>query len=49
MVTSNPHATSALISMGHFGSVDDIVSVAVMLALNDYMTGQTIFVNGAGI
>jgi 3-oxoacyl-[acyl-carrier protein] reductase len=46
MVTSNPNASPALFPMGHFGSVDDIASVAVMLATNDYMTGQTISVNG---
>jgi 3-oxoacyl-[acyl-carrier protein] reductase len=44
MVTSN--ANPNLIPMGHFGSVDDVASVAVMLATNDYMTGQTISVNG---
>jgi 3-oxoacyl-[acyl-carrier protein] reductase len=46
MVTSNPNASPALIPMGHFGSVDDVASVAVTLAINDYMTGQTISVNG---
>jgi 3-oxoacyl-[acyl-carrier protein] reductase len=46
MVTSNPNASSALIPMGHFGSVDDVASVAVMLGMNEYMTGQTISVNG---
>jgi 3-oxoacyl-[acyl-carrier protein] reductase len=46
MVTSNPNANPHLIPMGHFGSVDDVASVAVMLAMNDYMTGQTISVNG---
>src|ERR1700732_845590 len=46
MVTSNPNASPSLIPMGHFGSVADIASVAVMLAVNDYMTGQTISVNG---
>ena len=46
MVTSNPNANPNLIPMGHFGSVDDVASVAVMLAMNDYMTGQTISVNG---
>jgi len=46
MVTSNPNANASLIPMGHFGSVDDVASVAVMLAMNDYMTGQTISVNG---
>ena len=46
MVTSNMNAKPSLIPMGHFGSVDDVASVAVMLAMNDYMTGQTISVNG---
>jgi 3-oxoacyl-[acyl-carrier protein] reductase len=46
MVTSNPNASPDLIPMGHFGSVDDVASVAVMLATNDYMTGQTVSVNG---
>ena len=46
MVTSNPNASPDLIPMGHFGSVDHVASVAVMLAMNDYMTGQTISVNG---
>lgn len=46
MVTRNPNASPSLIPMGHFGSVDDIASVAVMLAMNDYLTGQTISVNG---
>jgi 3-oxoacyl-[acyl-carrier protein] reductase len=46
MVTSNPNASPNLIPMGHFGSVDDVASVAVMLAMNEYMTGQTISVNG---
>ena len=34
MVTSNPNANPNLIPMGHFGSTDDIASVAVMLAMN---------------
>ena len=46
MVTSNPNASPSLIPMGHFGSVDDVASVAVMLAMNEYMTGQTLSVNG---
>jgi 3-oxoacyl-[acyl-carrier protein] reductase len=46
MVTDNPQASPDLIPMGHFGSVEDVAAVAVMLAMNDYMTGQTIFVNG---
>jgi len=46
MATSNPNATSALIPMGHFGRVDDVASVVVMLAMNGHMTGQTLSVNG---
>jgi len=46
MVTSNPNANPSLIPMGHFGSVEDVASVAVMLAENEYITGQTISVNG---
>jgi 3-oxoacyl-[acyl-carrier protein] reductase len=45
-MTSNPNPSPALIPMGHFGSIADVASVAVMLAMNDYMTGQTISVNG---
>jgi 3-oxoacyl-[acyl-carrier protein] reductase len=46
MVTSNPNASPNLIPMGHYGKVDDVASVAVMLATNEYITGQTISVNG---
>ena len=46
MVTSNPNANPRLIPMGHFGKVDDVASIAVMLAANEYITGQTISVNG---
>lgn len=46
MVTANPNASPSLIPMGHFGSVADVASVAVMLAMNEYITGQTLSVNG---
>lgn len=46
MVTGTLNASPALIPMGHFGAVEDVASVAVMLALNHYMTGQTILLNG---
>lgn len=46
MVTNNLNAKPTLIPMGHFGSVEDTASIAVLLATNDYMTGQTISVNG---
>jgi NAD(P)-dependent dehydrogenase (short-subunit alcohol dehydrogenase family) len=41
-----PERESGAHPRGHFGSTDDITSVVVMLAMTDYMTGQTISVNG---
>jgi len=46
MVTSNPNATSDNIPVGRFGTVEEVASIAVMLAGNGYITGQTINVNG---
>ena len=46
MVSSNPNARADLIPVGRFGSVDEVSDVAVMLAGNGYITGQTINVNG---
>jgi 3-oxoacyl-[acyl-carrier protein] reductase len=46
MVSSNPNATPDLIPVGRFGAVDEVARVAVMLAGNAYITGQTINVNG---
>jgi 3-oxoacyl-[acyl-carrier protein] reductase len=46
MVTKNPNASPALIPIGRFGAPDEVASVAVMLAQNGYITGQTIHVNG---
>jgi 3-oxoacyl-[acyl-carrier protein] reductase len=46
MVTSNPNAKVDLIPVGRFGDVDEVAEVAVMLARNAYVTGQTINVNG---
>jgi len=46
MVTSNPKATPERIPVGRFGSVEEVAEVAVMLARNGYVTGQTINVNG---
>jgi 3-oxoacyl-[acyl-carrier protein] reductase len=45
MVTENLNAKPDLIPMVRFGSVDNVASVAVMLGMNNYMTGQTISVN----
>ena len=46
MVTRDIKASPDLIPMGRFGRAEDVASIAVMLATNDYMTGQTVSVNG---
>jgi 3-oxoacyl-[acyl-carrier protein] reductase len=46
MVTSNPIARPDLIPVGRFGNADEVAAVAVMLARNGYITGQTVNVNG---
>ncbi len=46
MITSNPKARADVIPMGRFGTVEETAEVAVMLARNGYVTGQTINVNG---
>jgi 3-oxoacyl-[acyl-carrier protein] reductase len=49
MVTSNPNANASRIPVGRFGSVDEVAEIAVMLARNGYITGQTINVNGGWV
>jgi 3-oxoacyl-[acyl-carrier protein] reductase len=46
MVTSNPRAKADLIPVGRFGAAQEVADVALMLAGNGYITGQTINVNG---
>jgi 3-oxoacyl-[acyl-carrier protein] reductase len=46
MVASNPRARPDLLPVGRFGAVDEVASVALLLAQNGYVTGQTINVNG---
>jgi 3-oxoacyl-[acyl-carrier protein] reductase len=46
MVTGNPNVQPSIIPMGRFGSVEEVAEVAVMLARNGYITGQTYNVNG---
>jgi len=46
MVTSNPNANAKLIPVGRFGLPEEVADVAVMLARNGYITGQTINING---
>jgi 3-oxoacyl-[acyl-carrier protein] reductase len=46
MVTANVNATPERIPIGRFGAVEEVAEVAVMLARNGYITGQTLHVNG---
>jgi 3-oxoacyl-[acyl-carrier protein] reductase len=46
MITSNPKARPEITPVGRFGTVEEVADVAVMLACNAYVTGQTINVNG---
>ena len=46
MVASNPHMKPDMIPVGRFGRVEECADVAVLLARNAYITGQTISVNG---
>ena len=46
MTADNPRARPDLIPVGRFGTAEETAQVAVMLAGNGYITGQTINVNG---
>lgn len=46
MVRSNPRASAEHIPVGRFGKVEEISDIAVLLATNGYITGQTIQANG---
>lgn len=46
MVTSNPRARPDLLPVGRFGNVEEVAEIAVLLAGNGYITGQTYNVNG---
>lgn len=46
MVKANLRARKDVIPVGRFGESQEVASVAVMLASNGYITGQTINVNG---
>ena len=46
MVTSNPNASPERLPVGFFGSPQEIARAAVLLAESDFITGQTISVNG---
>lgn len=46
MISGNPNASPEKIPVKRFGNVDEVSKVALMLAQNGYITGQTINVNG---
>jgi 3-oxoacyl-[acyl-carrier protein] reductase len=46
MVTTNPNASPERLPVGFFGNPEEIGRVAVMLAESEFLTGQTISVNG---
>ena len=46
MVAANPRISPDMIPMGRFGTVEECADVAVTIAGNAYMTGQTIALNG---
>lgn len=46
MLRAATAADPSRIPVGRFGTVDEVASVAVMLATNAYMTGQTVSLNG---
>jgi 3-oxoacyl-[acyl-carrier protein] reductase len=46
MVSGNPRARPDLLPVGRFGTVDEVAAIALLLARNGYITGQTYNVNG---
>jgi 3-oxoacyl-[acyl-carrier protein] reductase len=46
MVTGNLQTSPSAIPIGRFGAPEEVAAVAVMLAKNGYITGQTINING---
>jgi 3-oxoacyl-[acyl-carrier protein] reductase len=49
MTRTNLRASAGNIPLGRLGSVDEVSDIAVLLARNGYITGQTINVNGGWV
>jgi 3-oxoacyl-[acyl-carrier protein] reductase len=46
MIRNNPRVRPDLIPVGRLGTVEEVAEVAVLMACNAYMTGQTVNING---
>jgi 3-oxoacyl-[acyl-carrier protein] reductase len=49
MTRSNVKASATNIPIGRFGTVEEVSNIAVLLATNGYITGQTINANGGWV
>jgi 3-oxoacyl-[acyl-carrier protein] reductase len=49
MTRSNVKASASIIPMGRFGTVEEVADIALLLATNGYITGQTINANGGWV
>jgi 3-oxoacyl-[acyl-carrier protein] reductase len=49
MTRSNVKASTSNIPMGRFGTVEEVADIALLLATNGYITGQTINANGGWV
>jgi 3-oxoacyl-[acyl-carrier protein] reductase len=49
MTRSNVKASTSNIPVGRFGTVEEVSDIAVLLATNGYITGQTINANGGWV
>lgn len=49
MVRANPRANTGKIPVGRLGTVEEVADIALLLATNGYITGQTINVNGGWV
>ncbi len=49
MTRSNVKASTTNIPIGRFGTVEEVADIAVLLATNGYITGQTINANGGWV
>src|ERR1700722_2423087 len=49
MTRSNVKASPSNIPMGRFGTVEEVSDIAVLLATNGYITGQTVNANGGWV